>query len=121
MSSSKTVVHPLQWQTPILFTHIYLIVKYYTAEWFTSNSQLPLALVVLLRPDPRLSRRHNPIWINGILDHLIKFQQHVVVPRVGAHDLIHNGQMSAILTPAIRSAVVNQRLDQPMRLLLFLV
>jgi hypothetical protein len=85
---------------------------------FLLELKLPLPPVILPRPNTRLTRRDNAIWINRILDVFIEPPENVVVKGVRIHDLIHGSKMSAILAPAFLCAVVDQGLEEPMGTLL---
>lgn len=69
-------------------------------------------------PNAILSRRKDSLGINGILDGLVETHQRIVVPVIRTCNLVHEGQMGSIFTPAIRCAILDEGPNEPMGLLL---
>lgn len=82
-------------------------------EVIVSYRNLPLAGIVLLRPDTVLSRTQNAFGIQRRLDPFVQSQLRMVVKAVRLGDLVHDSEMGPVLAPAPFRCVVDERLDQP--------
>jgi hypothetical protein len=72
----------------------------------------PSLLIIALRPNTILARRQNPLRIQCVLDRLIQFHLRIVVEIVRVGNLVHQGQMRAVLAPALFRRIIDQRPDQ---------
>lgn len=81
--------------------------------WAFNN---PSIFVIALWPDAVLSRGKNTFWIKCVLDLLIELHLRIVIEIIRIGNLVHNSKMSAIFSPSVSSAVINESADQPVRL-----
>jgi hypothetical protein len=79
----------------------------------TAHSKLVQTLLVGRWPNAILARSNDPFGIHCILDGLVEAHENVIIPIVRFRDLVHHGQMSAILAPAVSCAICNQYLNEP--------
>jgi hypothetical protein len=78
-----------------------------------AHSKLVQTLLVGLWPDTILAGNNDLLGIQCISNGLVRAHESLVVPIVRLRNLIHSGQMSAILAPTVNCAIYNQYLNEP--------
>lgn len=73
---------------------------------------LLVKLLVCCGPHAILARREDTLWIKCILNLLAQLHVRTIVKIVSARDLIHQRQMSTILSPSAIRRFLNQKLDE---------
>ena len=91
-----------------MYIHVFIP---YSSIW--NRLQLKNPPIKPLRPNPILPRRENPLRIEAILNLLVEAHHRILVPVVRLGDLIHHREMRAVFAPAVRGAVGDEGLDEP--------
>ena len=91
-----------------MYIHVFIP---YSSIW--NRLQLKNPPIKPLRPNPILPRRENPLRIEAILNLLVEAHHRILVPVVRLGDLVHHREMRAVFAPAVRGAVGDEGLDEP--------